>query len=406
MTIEKTLLKALSSKKALTDYKHLLNPKLLANETNILLKDYEAYYLNNPDKEGLDYSDFKTFFFTNQHPYLSEKEQLNYNQLFQELESLDSTESVTNVLRGFEQQEFYARVQQLTNQNIEFNTLRDEILEFEDKISRITDKDLSSDMDLELALEYVDRSKGMQWRCEKLRNHFNGGLINGDLILIAGYSNVGKSSFLASELGYMAQQLRGDDKILWLTNEDSHKAYVTRLYCSVLERPLSLIKDNLDKAKQWYTNKLHGDPNRVIIQDIQGWHVKDIERLIKSMKPKMLAIDMLDNVNGFDKFANKDGAGERYQRLYQWAREMATQHCPILVTTQTNRNGSDTMYPPITELRQSGVDKQGAAKVVIMIGALEGQEHIRYLSTPKFKLEGSQSWRTSVKVDLARSLFL
>ncbi len=57
------------------------------------------------------------------------------------------------------------------------------------------------------------------------------------------------------------------------------------------------------------------------------------------------------------------------------------------------------MYPDITNMRGSGVDKQAATIFVLMIGALTGDENTRFLSTPKFKLGPGKGWRAAVRYD-------
>jgi hypothetical protein len=124
--------------------------------------------------------------------------------------------------------------------------------------------------------------------------------------------------------------------------------------------------------------------------------------LIKSNPPKLLVIDLLDNVSGF----NKESEWSRYGKLYQWAREIATHYCPVLGVSQLNGDGENKEYPSMSRLRGSRVDKQGAATFQLHIGSLEGNNDIRYLSMPKNKINSNKSWRVQVKFDANRSRFI
>jgi hypothetical protein len=60
----------------------------------------------------------------------------------------------------------------------------------------------------------------------------------------------------------------------------------------------------------------------------------------------------------------------------------------------------------MTELRQSGVDKQGKATVMINIGGFEGNNETRYLYIPKNKINNVKNWKKQVKYDSLRTRFL
>jgi replicative DNA helicase len=397
--IELTLLKALSIKESFNKYKNILNPKTLSQQSLLLLKDYEVYF-HKYEHDKIDWNLFPTYFFEIRHPYLDEKSILEYKTIIESISSLAVNGEIKEIYKGFEQQEFYIELQRLLDSNIDIKELKIKLDDFNKRIETKTELDV--EMDLKSSLDYTNRSEGLIWRCEKLKNHFQGGLIKGDFGIIAGYVDTGKSSFIASEVSNMGQQLKDDEYILWCSNEGDWKSLLPRLYCSTLNCTDKELRQYLDKAEEKYIRLMNGNKNRIVIKDIQGWSYVDLEDLVISNPPKLLVIDLLDNVNGF----NKESEWSRYGKLYQWAREIATQFCPVLGVSQLNGDGENKEYPSMSRLRGSRVDKQGAATFQLHIGALEGNNDIRYLSMPKNKINSNKSWRVQVKFDANRSRFI
>lgn len=395
--IELVLLKALSNKQAFFKFKSLINPKILSVQSLLLLKDYTAYfdssfYANHPN---IDWNTFSTFFFTIRHPYLDEKSILEYKEILNLLEKTKINEEIQDIYFNFEKQELYHETTKLLAEHKDIDVILTKFNEFK---QRNINNSISTeeDMDLNMSLKDTDRSKGLKWRCSALKDTFT--VIKGDFGLVAGFPGAGKSSFIASEISYMAEQLLSDEKIYWLSNEGDKSALIPRLYCATLnclEKDLRLFTD---KAITKYIKIMNGDKNRIIIKNIQGWTAKDIENLVLEKKPKLVVIDLLDNVNGFDKYITEESSFEKYHKLYQWGRELATKTCPILAVSQFSVRAENTPYPQLSDLRGSKIDKQAALSFAIFIGKVSGQENIRYISMPKEKM-GIGDLQAEVKFD-------
>lgn len=405
--IEITLLKAFTDREVFNNYRHLLNPKSLSIQSKLILKDYEVYFSLNPTTDLVDMGKFSVFFFNERNPYLDDKSVIEYKDILEQISKAEPNEEINRLIRSFEQQEFYQDLQLKLDNNADILAVKQELDDFINKIDKVSNEQHVEEMNLKEALDYTDRSNGLQWRCMELRKHFNGGLIKGDFGIIAGFVDSGKSSFIASELSFMGQQLMNDDYILWLSNEGDYKSILPRLYQATLNCTDQDLRKHKESAIIKYKEKMKGDVNRVVIKDIQGWNVKDIEKLIKKRVPKLLVIDLLDHVSGFNSYNSKEsGSFEIYNRLYQWGREIATQYCPVLGVSQMNGDGEDQMYPPMSKLRGSRIDKQAAATFQLMIGSINNDNTVRYLSMPKNKINSNKGWKVSVKFDPERSRFI
>lgn len=404
--IEINLLKAFADKAVFDKYRHLLNPASLSIQSKLILKDYEVYFQTH-ETYKIDFSSFSVFFFNERNPYLDNKSIIEYKDILERIAKADITEDISSLIRSFEQQEFYRNLQVKIDRNVDIITVKQELDDFIDKTSILHDSSQIEEMDLKASLTYTDRSNGLQWRCNALRKHFNGGLIKSDFGIIAGFVDSGKTSFIASEISFMGQQIGKDDYILWLSNEGDYKSILPRLYCATLNCTDQDLRKHQDSAILKYKEKMHGDSNRIVIKDIQGWAVKDIEKAIKKRMPRLLVIDLLDHVSGFNSYNSKEqGSFEVYNKLYQWGREIATKYCPVLGVSQMNGDGEDEMYPSMSKLRGSRVDKQAAATFQLMIGSIINDNTVRYLSMPKNKINNNRGWKVQVRFDAQRSRFI
>lgn len=408
MTIEINLLKALSNKDNLNNYQRLLNTKTLSVRAIEILKDYQRYFETYPTHMDIDWGVFREFFFIQRHPNLDEESDLVYTDIINQLMSKE-IDSCTNIISAFEQKILYEQLDKDIQNNIAIEDIKNKVDVGLDKINALkgTQEAVGDDMDLREAMTYTDRSKGLKWRLNCLNELFQGGLIKGDFGIIAGFVDMGKTGFLCSEVSYMAQQLEGDQWIAWLNTEGNWQQILPRLYSSTLNVTHQDLSRYTDKATEKYLEKMKGDKNRIKVLNFQRKSTKDVERLIKNNPPSLIVFDLLDHIRGFDRLVGSEGnVTERYNALYQWAREVATSTCPILAISQLNGDGNNEPYPSITNLRGSRVDKQAAASFQLIIGGKEGNSTERFLSMPKNKISSNKGWRQQVRFDPLRNRFI
>ncbi len=410
MTIEISLLKALSIKDNLDRYLYLINPKSLSRQSIELLNDYKAYFETRDTSLSIDFNEFSSFFFIQRHPNMDDKLVEEYKGIISRLQELPiSGKNCTEIITAFEQQELYAELHRDLDKNLPLESVVNKMESARERINRFKapQEALGQDMSLEQALDTTDRTKGLKWRLNCLNELFNdGGLIKGDFGIIAGYVDCGKTSFIASELTHMASQLEGDQWIMWANTEGSWEQIIPRLYCAALDCTQADLRKFTASAQQKYIDLMKGNKNRIRVMNFQRKSTKDVEDIIKQNPPSLIVFDLLDGLRGFEKYMGGDGnVTERYSQLYQWAREIATSYCPVLAISQLNGDGNNEPYPTITNLRGSRVDKQAAATFQLIIGSLEGNNTERYLSMPKNKATSEKSWRRSVTFDPLRSVF-
>ena len=243
------------------------------------------------------------------------------------------------------------------------------------------------DKSIEELLAEDMNEEGVKWRLACLNMSMRP-LRPGDFGIIAGRPDKGKTSFLSSELTYMADQIPEDRNVIWLNNEGMSGRVKKRLYQSALGKTVNelvqMVKDKEDIA-QMYANVV-GRTDKIRVVNIHGFHVGQVEAILEQSNPGIVVYDMIDNIKGFSGESRTDLALEE---MYKWARERCVKYsCIGLATSQISVEGDGEMYPTLSMLKDSKTGKQGACDFQLMIGApnAENIAHCRYISLPKNKL--------------------
>lgn len=237
-------------------------------------------------------------------------------------------------------------------------------------------------------LDDLEDDEGVHWRLQCINDAMRP-LKGGDFGIIAARPDQGKTSFLASELSYMASQLPEGRPILWLNNEGNGSGIQLRVKQAALGATvdeLVQMKDDGTLYDKYY--EAVGGENRVRVMNIHGYNTGQVEALVESISPGIIVFDMLDNVRGFGDAARND---LKLELMYQWGRELGVKYDAIgLATSQISADGANLQYPGMSLLKDSKTGKQGACDFQIMIGSLESKPEeygsVRWVSAPKNKL--------------------
>lgn len=249
-----------------------------------------------------------------------------------------------------------------------------------------TENDFVTD-DLESLLNDTFRKPGLRWRLATL-NRMLGSLRGGDFGFIFARPETGKTTFLASETTYMAQQLSEEDgPILWFNNEEDHRKVKIRCYQATLGAPLTQINANPQAAQNAYLQATKGK-HRIV--QTSGPISKDfVEKVVQKYKPRLVIYDQIDKIQGFK--ADRDdlvmGA------IYLWARDLAKvyQHAAIGVC-QADGTGEGQRWLSMANVANAKTAKQAEADWILGIGKSNdpGYEMVRFMHLSKNKLSGDQ----------------
>lgn len=243
-----------------------------------------------------------------------------------------------------------------------------------------------NDTDIGELLQEDLNNEGINWRLKCLRESMRP-LRGGDFGIIAGRPDKGKTTFLASEVTYMASQLAEDRNILWLNNEGLSGRIVKRIYQAALGVTITELVELNEQAKlkRMYEEAV-GRLDRIRVFDIHGMHIGQVEAIIEQNDAGVILYDMIDNIKGFGSDARTD---LMLEHMYQWARERSVKYDAVgLATSQISADGDGLQFPTLSMLKDSKTGKQGACDFQLMIGAVNDTnlQYSRYLSLPKNKL--------------------
>lgn len=264
-----------------------------------------------------------------------------------------------------------------------YETLRSHMashMEAESVVSEIDEAVFVTDNLEELLAEAYD-APGLRWRLGTL-NRSLGPLRKGNFGFIFARPETGKTTFLASEVTFMATQTEAP--LLWINNEQPGAEVKLRLFQAALGATLPQVKGHKGRAQQKYDE---ATGRRIKVIDAPGIDRKYIERLCRVVKPSLVVIDQIDKVGGFD--------GEREDlrmgSIYQWARELAKQYCPFIGVCQADGSGEGIKYLTMGNVANAKTAKQAEADWILGIGvSFEDHPHLRGLNICKNKLLGNE----------------
>lgn len=243
-----------------------------------------------------------------------------------------------------------------------------------DKLNFVTD-------DLDVLESHTIRSVGLRWRLDCL-NRSLGPLRPGDFGFVFARPESGKTTFLASEISFMANQT--DKPIVWFNNEEQGEKVRLR----IIQASLGITQDEIwiDRKK---TQTLYNEQTKGLIRIVDEPAIfrGDVELVLKSLSPSLVIFDQIDKVKGFD----ADRPDLVFGRIYQWARELSKTYCPIIGTCQSDGAGEGVKWLTMSHVAEAKTSKQAEADWILGIGKSNevSTDDIRFFNISKNKLLGS-----------------
>lgn len=255
-----------------------------------------------------------------------------------------------------------------------------EIYESFDLVEESTEEtDFVTD-DLDEIYEHTIAQPGLRWRLQSL-NVMLGSIRRGDFGFIFARPETGKTTFLASEVSYFAEQ--SEAPILWINNEQMGTLVMSRLYQASLGITTQQLMSNRSESQRLFFNKTHGN---IKLHDDATVHKRRIESLCAKYNPSLVIIDQIDKIKGFD----ADREDLKLGAIYIWARELAKKYCPVIGVCQADGTAEGVKWLNMGHVVSAKTAKQAEADFIIGIGKTneQGMENIRYINISKNKLQG------------------
>ena len=234
--------------------------------------------------------------------------------------------------------------------------------------------------DLNILYDEVVRSKGLRWRLKSL-NQSLGSLRKGDFGFIFARPESGKTTFLASECTAFAGQ--SDKPIIWFNNEEQGQKVMIRCYQAALnlrlEQLLSNMKEHTAKFKELTKGNIKIYDQAIITK-------QEVETIIAGHDPALVIFDQIDKISGFKADRNDLELGD----IYNWARELAKGHCPVIGVCQADGTGEGQKWLTMANVANAKTSKQAEADWILGIGRQNNEEYesVRHFHISKNKLIG------------------
>jgi hypothetical protein len=186
----------------------------------------------------------------------------------------------------------------------------------------------------------------------------------------------------------MMSQMADDEHVIWINNEESSTKVMMRVIQAFNGVTTGDLLSNPAKYESEFTS--NGGERFLVLDDDSGIKsVNKISTLFAEFKPGLIIFDQLDKVHGFSHEARDD---LRIGKLYEWARDLAKEYCPVIAISQVDGTGEGEKWIQMNQLRGSKTDKIGEADAIITIGKSNepAMDLQRFIHVPKNKLFGGK----------------
>jgi len=386
------------SKENLSKYRRYIKPHVVMKETNTILDGMDKYYKTFPSVTDFAWDSFTAFLIADQSKRLTDDSIVKLRMMLSKAKAFVPHHAHEEVVKILIELDYLALIMEECEKVKEgssdlehvhilaTNALKD--------VERYIEKDeLFVSADLSAIADRIT-SSGYEWRLDAL-NRSLGPLRTGNFVIVAARVEVGKTTFLASEVSYLAQQLPKDRPVVWVNNEEESSVVFFRIVQAALGQESKVIIADSKKAMTDYAALMGGNKDKIrVTKDMNN--VRDLETLFREVNPGLIIFDQLDKVDGFKSDERED---LKLGKIYKWARELARSYGPVIAASQLSASAVEMKDPPfigLDALRGSKTDKPGEADVVITIGKYKEpkspeEEMIRTINVPKNKLPGGGS---------------
>ncbi len=253
---------------------------------------------------------------------------------------------------------------------------------------------------LENLAEQYTLAGNFPFNITKLRKHI-GGLTRGNLAVVFGRPELGKSSFVA----YMIAGYLSEHKVEYYANEEPGRKIMLNIRRAVTGETDDdigeVIQQGIDNP-EWVA----AYPN-LKVRQIGEMDIDTIIARAKKSKPDVVVLDQVDKLSMAGKFNN---TADRLKALYERTRMLAkTCDCLVINVSQASADADDSFTVDYNCMENSKTGKAGEADIIIGIGGknivLNPGDSLprvvtRGLTISKNKING---WQSTIPVEFDRS---
>lgn len=380
-------------------------------EARPIIRTIDSYFTTTDNPTNLSVDSLANLYFS------TNRTKIDYYQgVFEALRNNTASESSTETLiaslkqtrqlrelsvKAYELSEGRGTLEELTELASGLSTNKD------NGNSNSEDLDDFVSMDLEHLVNTTRNTPGLRWRLQSLNTRL-GSLRRGTFGFVFARPETGKTTFLASEVTYMASQAEGP--VLWFNNEQMPEEVALRMYQSALGiDQVNLVRDIHENRKRFK----EVTKENIRLKDGAAITSHQVENICEKLKPSLVVFDQIDKIKGFD----NDREDLRLGSIYIWARELAKTYAPVIGVCQADGSGEGQRWLTMANVANAKTSKQAEADWILGIGKIAdpGYDNLRFLHLSKNKLGGDEDtdphlrhdrWETLIDTMTARYIDL
>lgn len=388
---ELTLLKFLLVREYFEKYSFYVKELNFEPETELLLSSIEEYFKEYPEVNTI--SPDELIVFTNlKNPLV--KKRNSFMSLFQKLgeASFNSElieENFNNILEKYFSSEILFKISESMEDKTSgvLTDVAKLCTQYEDLALRLAKKNFTFvSNDIEELIQKRKEKPGIKWRIAGLNTHL-GDIRGKTLGHVFARVDTGKTSFVFSEESHWVTQLKDDEVILHLNNEEDGEKLMSRFYQALLNVPQEILESHPEECKKEFL-RLGG--NKFLLYDEAIIYIDDIEELFNTYNVRVCVIDQADKLHF--KGQAKLGDVQRLQTIYAKLRELAKKYdVHILTVGQASISAENRKWLYPSDLDGSKTLKPGEFDYIIGIGKKfddtdTDKANLRYIHLCKNKL--------------------
>lgn len=401
MTTDVELIRFFCERKNITDYKHLLTSEgILTSEAKDIINDLEEYFRLYSEEETLDFDRFSTWSKIIKHSTwpLPKHEQRDLimarassvtsidKNILQHFVTIGGVEHVEKICAAIK-----AGTAELTDLDAACQQLVRNHAEADDDVS-----ELFGPTNLTEILDKQVRSDGLSWRLDSM-NLCAGPLHGGDLVIVAGRPEAGKTSFLCSEITHMVKGLPPEQDAIIFNPEEAGGRLFMRLITAATDTDIITLSNDELKARADYEDEV-GRMDRIkVVEPARGIYQRDVERILERGNVGLVGVNIFDKIRTRSR-RREESEVQRRAEMAAWLRTLATRYeIPILAVVQAGGEAENQKWLHMGMLYNSKTGIQGEADLLVGVGYEHDDDRTRYVSILKNKLPGGPRTVPSMK---------
>lgn len=386
MSIEVDILYVLKDVESYTKYRKYVKSDMVSDECNTLIEAMGQYH-KRYGKDVTNFHDFYTWLVTVGGSY-TEKERKFFKLVCDNLHHYTPTDTADEIVMRFQCISFAEDAIPMLETMAKdgdpdtLHDLRDKMnAVYEEVASTGEEKFVSEDIKTILATHVT--SGGYSWRFDEL-NKMAGPVRPGDFIMVVARPETGKTSFIASETTHFATQMSPGDSIVVFNNEEAGEKILVRAYTTALDKSGADVAAMADPQCEFV--KAMGGVKFLVYDDVST-STYDVERVLSSIKPKVVVFNVLEKIGGFSKLDET----QRLKTLAIWARGLGKRfNCSVFAVWQADAGAEGERFVRKHQVYGSKTGAPSEADLIIGIGSTftPAEQDYRFFHLSKNKLAG------------------